>query len=133
MEFLKFSEEKVVGKAVIEIELTESDIASIMVNGLEGGINYWAGLDNTGEEWEAKPKGEPLSTWATKLLLEGKEVRFYDVEEEDEIWVLTLEKLIKGFSQNAKERPRDSNLEQGDATTVDCIIQYALFNELVFG
>lgn len=130
---LEFSKEKVVGKAVVEMELTENDIESIMVNGLEGGINYWAGLDNTGENWDLKPKGEPLSTWATKLLLEGKEVKFYDLEDEDELWILTLEKLVKGFSLNYIHRPKDNSIEDGDATTCDCIIQYALFNELVYG
>lgn len=131
---LEFSKEKVVGKSVIEVALTESDIESIMVTGLEGGIGYWACLENTGKNWATKPKEEPSSLWATKLLLEGKEVLFSDVEEEDvEIWTLTLDKLIKGYSLNREKRPFDSSIEKGDATTADCIIQYAIFNKLVYG
>lgn len=130
---LEFDDKKVVGKAKIEVELTEDDIGNIMINGLEGGIGYWAGLNNSGSLWEEKPKGEPLSTWATKIILEGHSVKFYDVEDEEEEWELTLEKLINGYAQNFKERPFDNNVEEGDAITVDCIIQYALFGKLVYG
>lgn len=120
-------------------DLTERDIETIMVNGLEGGIGYWAILNNSGENWVDKPRNEPSSMWATKLLLEGKEVEFYDNEgelgefEEEETWYLTLENLIKGYDLNFKHRRFDSNLEEGDATTCDCIIQYALFNKIVYG
>lgn len=131
LEFTK----KVVGTAKIELALTEEDIETIIVNGLEGGIGYWAGLDNTGEAWEAIPKDEPYSTWATKILLEGGTVKLYDVEdaEDDTDWTLTLDKIIKGFELNYKERPHDNDIENGDATTYDCIIQYAIFGEVVFG
>lgn len=136
---LKFSKEEVVGTAKVEIDLTAYDVETIMVNGLEGGIGYWAMLNNTGKEWGEKPKSEPASTWATKILLDGGEIRFFDSEEYDEdsddneVWTLTLEGLIKGFAQNHKQRPWDNDLEQGDATTADCIIQYGVFGKLVFG
>ena len=41
---------KVIGE--IKVEITESDIESIIVGSLEGGSSYWLGLDNTGEDWE---------------------------------------------------------------------------------
>lgn len=125
--------DNVVGVAVVKHSLTERDIENIMVNAIEGGISYWAGINNVGENWENKPSSEPISTWATKLLLEGKEVEFYDREEEDDKWILTLEKLIKGYELNATERGFDSNIEDGDASTCDCIIQYAIFNTIIFG
>lgn len=131
---LKFSKEKVAGTVKIEKKLTEDDIATIIVNGFEGGCNYWLGLDNADRtEWIEKPKGEPNSTWATKILLDGGTIHFYDIEDEDEKWELTLKKLIKGYELNTKERPFDSDIKNGDATTADCIIQYALFGELVYG
>jgi hypothetical protein len=133
---LKFSDEKVVGTAVIKKELTEDDIATIIINGFEGGINYWAGLDVKDKpEWAKKPKDEPRATWATKLILEGEEILLYDIEEPDgnEVMVLTLDGLIKGYELNAKERPWDSDIENGDAGTADAIIQYAIFGKLVFG
>lgn len=130
---LEFSEKTIVGTVQIEKHLTENDIETIVVTGLEGGIGYWACLDNTGAEWDAKPKGEPLSTWATKLLLDGKAIRLIDEEDDEEIFELTLEKIVEGFRLNYIKRPHDNDLENGDVTTSDCIIQYGLFGEIVYG
>lgn len=135
LEMLEFSRKKVVGSVNIVKELTEADIETIIVNGFEGGIGYWGGVDNTGSLWADKPKGEPVSTWATKLILEGHSVKLYDVEEEDddESWTLTLDKILKGYAQNFVERKFDNDIENGDATTYDCIIQYSIFGEVVYG
>lgn len=130
---LEFSETKVVGKALIEKSLTENDIENIVVTGFEGGIGYWSVIDNTGFYWDSKPNDEPVSTWATKILLDGGSVKLLDVDDESEKWLLTLDKLIEGFRLNYINRPHDNDIEEGDATTADCIIQYALFGEVVYG
>jgi hypothetical protein len=130
---LEFSEKKVVGKIEIPLELTEYDIENIIVTGLEGGIGYWACLDNNGSDWEAKPKGEPVSTWATKLLIDGKSLRLLDEEDREEGWLLTLDKILEGYRLNYINRPFDNNIDNGDIVTADCIIQYGLFGKLVYG
>lgn len=132
---LEFSYEKVVGKVAFttSVNITEDDVFGIIVGSVEGGSNYWMGLDKSGAEWEDRPKGEPLSTWATKLLLEGKSVKVYDIEDKTERWEITLEKLLKGIRLNNEKRPHDNNLENADATTYDCIVQYALFDKVVYG
>lgn len=129
---IKFTS-KEIGKLVVERPITEEDVETVIVNCFEGGSTYWLGLNNSTEDWKEKPKGVPLSTWATKLLLDGKTVNLYDIEDEEETWELTLEKLIKGFSLNATKRPKDSDLETGDSITTDSILQFALFGELVYG
>jgi len=129
---LEFTD-KVIGKAKVEIDIMENDIENIIVTCFEGGSGYWMGLDNSKPEWNDKPKDESSSTWATKLLLEGNQITLYDIEDEKEEWTLTLEKLLSGIAQNIKERSFDCDLEDGDATTSDCILQYALFNEVVYG
>jgi len=138
---LEFSDEKVVATIQIPLQITESDIENIIVDSFEGGSNYWMGVDNTAPGWEDRPKGKdgvPISQWATKLLLEGKQVQLFDIEDEEdtshnEEYRLNLNKLLEGIKLNATERPFDCNLEDMDATTVDCIVQYALFNKVVFG
>lgn len=132
MEF-KTDRNKVVGTANVALPLTERDIESIMVGGIEGGIGYWAGINNVGEAWENRPEDYALSEMATKILLDGGSVEFYDVEDKEEKWSLTLEKLITGFAQNFNERPNDNSIEDGDASTYDSIIQYALFGKIVYG
>jgi hypothetical protein len=129
---LEFTD-KVVGKIKYEKDVTEEEIANVIITALEGGCNYWAGLDDSKPGWNYKPIGEPKSTWATKLILEGKSITLYDVEEEDDDWVLTLENLLQGLSLNARRRSHDCDLDNMDGVTADCIIQYALFGEIVYG
>jgi tRNA G37 N-methylase Trm5 len=129
---LEFSDKKIVGEVLITQQISESDIENIIVTCFEGGSSYWLGL-TANEDFKDKPKDEPLATWATKLLLEGKTIHLYESVDDNEKWELTLEKLLKGITQNAKERPWDCDLDNCDADTTDCIIQYALFNEVVYG
>jgi hypothetical protein len=125
-------ERNAVGTVNIPKEITARDIETIIVNGFEGGIGYWAGLKKD-ELWDDKPSGVPSSMWATKLILEDKEVILYDRENPEEWAALTLEKLINGIQLNYNRRNWDCDIENGDATTYDCIIQYALFGDIVYG
>lgn len=131
---LEFSNTEVVGKYEVrqEVKLSADDICNIVVGALEGGINHWASLKWT-PNMEKKPKDEPISTWVTKLLLEKETVLFYDTEDEaDGYFVLTLNFLLRGIQQNAKERPHDADLDNADAITYNCIFQYALFEEIIY-
>ena len=128
----EFSGKKIVGSYVKVTEVSAEDIETVIVGALEGGSNYWCGIDDT-EVTKRKPSGIALSTWITQMLLEGETIHFFDVEDEEEKFILTLNKLIDGFKINAEKRPFDCDLEQGDATTSDCILQYGVFGELVYG
>jgi hypothetical protein len=130
---LEFSSSIMVGKVTVVREISEDEICNIIVACFEGGCNYWLGVDNSTTEFKNKPKDEPLSTWCTKVLLEGGTVNMYDVEDEDTRWKLTLKKLIKGIKLNAQERPNNADPENWDAEDTDCILQYALFSEVVYG
>lgn len=127
--------DKAVGTIQIPLKVTEEDIENIIVTSFEGGSDYWMGLDNSTPEWKDKPEDEPNSTWATKILLEGGTVIVYDIEDgtDTEVWSLTLVKLLNGISLNYLLRPHDPSMAYGDAITADCIVQYALFKEVVYG
>ncbi|MCY7947957.1 hypothetical protein P8891_05660 [Bacillus atrophaeus] len=127
------SNKKVVGKAIVEIEITQDDVENIIVNSLEVGSSYWLGLNNSTPEWDEKPKGVPLSMWAAKLLLDGNFIQLYDIEDNDETFKLNLEKLIAGISIYAKEHHGGVDKERWDGESADCIVQYALFGKLVYG
>lgn len=133
---VQFDEKEIVGTIQVPQTFTANDINSVICTGLEGGIGYWAILDTNHEGFENAKRKEndvTLSDWATMLLLQGKTVRFFDNEDDSEVWELTLEKLLNGIKLNAEKRPHDSNIENGDVITSDCIIQYALFGEIQFG
>ena len=130
-----FNEKNIVGYYVRKVNISANDIDTVITNSFEGGSNYWLGLDTQNEEsvWKEKPKGLPYSTWATQMLLEGKTLHFYDIEDEEEKFTLTLEQLVNGFKLNAEQRSWDCDLDNGDATTSDCILQYGIFGKVVYG
>lgn len=120
----------------VKRKITEEDITNIIVDGLEGGIVYWAMLHNDTEEFEKYYNTTDLATAeiVAKILLNGGSVKITDNEEDVEaVYDLTLDRLLIGIQKNAEERPWDCDLENYDATTCDCIIQYAIFDEVVFG
>ena len=132
--------EVVVTKRVL---LTEEDIEDIVVTALEGGIGYWACLDNTGDAYENAPDDEPTAITCTKELLAGNTVVFLDEEDwedgKDTVYELNIEKLLKGVQlwlENSTfdfiDRDGKLNFDMFDAIQADSIIQYALFGEIVF-
>ncbi len=133
----EFGKEEVVAtveRKVID-NITASNIETVIVNSFEGGSNYWLEIDTDNKEavWKDKPTGVPYSTWATQMLLEGKTLHLEDAEDESEKFTLNLEQLVKGFQLNNEKRPFDCDVEDGDATTSDCILQYGIFGKLIYG
>ena len=124
----------------VSVYLTDEDVADLICTAIEGGIGYWACLDNTSEAFVNAPKEEPVSETSAKILLSGGGVTFLDDEDHSQSWTLTLEKLLKGvkmFIEN--EAYGSSYVEEGrigieciDANGADSIIQYALFGKQVY-
>lgn len=112
------------------LTLTEEDITDIVITAIEGSINYWACLDNTGKEFENTPKDESVSETVAKILLDGGKVTFIDEEDDYARYELTLKKLLRGIRKYASEGGFDMDLLDSDMA--DCIVQYAVFGELVY-
>lgn len=113
----------------IKKTFTKEDIIDLIDMAIQGGIGYWACLDNRGEEWDVK---KPYSEITFDLLNSGEEVTFWDAEEDyDTPWKLTMKKLLKGI-EFAIADGWSGELHEADANTADNIFQYALFNEIVF-
>lgn len=110
-------------------ELTEEDITDIVVTALEGGIGYWACLDNTGEEFENAPEEEAVSETVARILLNNGSVFF---EDEEARYELTLEKLLNGIEKYANENG-GLDMDDLDADMADAIVQYAIFGEVIYG
>jgi hypothetical protein len=123
--------EKIVVNVQKALEFTEQDISDLMVAGLEGGINYWCR--------KAKitmiPEGVNQDIYASDLIAKGGTLELYDAESTDH-WELTLEKFLKGVKYVCERDGytcANDLMDNHDADTADAIIQYALFNEIVFG
>lgn len=110
----------------VETTVSAEEVENIIVSSLEGASSYWVGLDNTTPEWANEPEDLPASQYATQLILEGKTIKLYDIEDEDEQWELDLQKLLKGIGKAMSE---GYDIEDD----VDEVLQLALFGELVYG
>lgn len=124
--------------------LKEEVLLDVLTTAIEGGIGYWACLLNDKDwvaarkQWKAEHYDIPCyCDTALQVMKNGKAVKFEDAEDEDEVWELTMEKFLNGIKMYEEKRGRnitkiidDCDFDADDA---DCIIQYALFNEVVFG
>ncbi len=117
----------------VECILTKQDIDDLMCTALEGGINHWCGLV------EVIDKPDDYKGWASEALSEGFDLLLTDADDDTdkpETWILTLNKFISGVKQAMVMYGYTSVeglVEAQDAEIADCIIQFALFNEIVFG
>lgn len=122
-------------KLELEVVVTHEDIDDIMAGALEGGINYCCD--------EAKVVGNYLGEYAREQISRGGQLILHDFEEEED-YILDKEKFLKGLKMYfQKPHPYDILEEQdnklridtcnADATVCDMIIQYALFDDVIYG
>lgn len=121
--------------AEFKVRITDEDIDDIMCSALEGGITYWCS--------EAEVKGEYLGEYGSEQISHGGILLLHDIEE-PEVYELTKEKLLKGIMMYLANPTYSDVLEMidhelrldtsyVDADVSDCMVQYALFGDIVFG
>lgn len=116
------------------VVLSEEDIDDIMCGAIEGGISYWASEAEVVED-------EYLGEFVSEQISRGGSLRIYD-REDDKTYILTLEKLLKGFSMALSLGYDDGWIDipentvdmcSIDANGCDVIIQLALFGDVIYG
>lgn len=100
-------------------------------------IGYWGCIDNETNEWyEARyelPKGSTIEDLMYHILKKGERVIIFDVEDDEEVWHLTLDVLLNGIKLTIENKYWDGNMDSIDGEIGDIIFQYALFGEITFG
>lgn len=116
----------------LSISVTAEDIDDIMQTALDGGIVYWC---RKVEVVEDKYFGE----WASDQISRGGSLRLYEREGGDR-WLLTRNYLIEGIRKAIIDGYGNDWLDGNKLDTMnigsvdaDIIIQYAIFDEIVFG
>lgn len=118
---------------------TDEDFEDILVTALEGGIGYWACLDNTETEppewgdWSKQPDDMPTSEYAWKILSEGGTLHFLDEEDESAEYYLDMASFMNGIALAIRNKDWDGDMDMLDAALADMIIQYGIFGEVVYG
>lgn len=110
-------------------EVTEKDINDLMVTAFEGGINYWCGhveiVDNPADK-----------DCASEIIAHGGTLRLHDAETDD-TWLMKRDNVLNGIKMTLENErffhSFEDLMENHDAFTADSIVQYALFEEIVFG
>lgn len=118
-------------KAELKVILTQRDVDEIMAIALDGGITYWCS--------EAEVVGDYLGECASDQISRGGKLILHNAESEDK-WELTLENFAKGVKRFLERggtycidgNGRGLDLCKIDGEAADCIIQYALFNILLY-
>lgn len=122
----------------INFNITDEDIDDIMCAAVEGGINYWCE--------EIYIIGEKLGEFSHEQISRGGTLKFKVNEGFEQNgngkWIrwytLDTNRLLHGLSEYTKEHPEIINdgvidTYNIDAEGADCILQFALFDNIVFG
>lgn len=116
--------------------LNDEDLIDIISSAIYD-IGYWACINNDTDVWhktsDSMDDDHTFEDVFFEILKSGQAVELIDVEDEDEIWELTLEKLLNGIQLAIDENYWDGDLDTVDGIVGDDIFQLALFGELVFG
>lgn len=117
-------------KVEFEVLLSDQDIDDIMASALEGGITYWCGQVDVVDKY--------LGEYASDQISRGGSLILYDCESDDK-WVLTKEKFLNGVKKfisihlSVLDKNKEIDACEIDGDYADRIIQYALFDDIVFG
>lgn len=100
-------------------------------------IGYWACIDNDTEERnktsDSMDDDHTFEDVFFEILKNGQAVELIDVENDEEVWELTLEKLIHGMRMAVEQNYWDGAIDSLDGEVGDIIFQMALFGQIVFG
>lgn len=113
-----------------ELKITTENIVDCVLSCEAGGFDYWGELCNDEKDYEAarqrlaerekadmKPCYEDV---LAEILESGGKLTVYD-REDDKDHELTLEKLLNGWKKYAEDH------------NADCIMQYAIFGDVIYG
>jgi hypothetical protein len=120
---------------IITKTITDDDLINIL-SGANDSCSYWVGEykydENDYKESRNKLNEPCFEDVLLQMLKDNKKLGYYD-SEDDVTHYLTLDKLLNGIKLNVEQRPHDCDLEDSDGTTCDCILQFALMGEVVYG
>ena len=119
-----------------EFKFSEEDMVDIISSAVYD-IGYWACIDNTTEDWQrvstSLPSDHTFEDVMWTLLKTGQSIHIEDVEDDEEAWDLTLDKLLNGIKLTIEKKCWNGNIDEIDGEIGDIIFQMALFNEITFG
>ena len=112
----------------MSVTITMQDIDDILTTAFEGGINYWCS--------EVRVDGDYLGEYASEQISRHGGLYLTDSEDE-QVYYLEINSFLNGLKLYLKDHPE--LIEYGridtcnvDANVADCIVQLAIFKEVVY-
>lgn len=114
----------------------DSDIIDVISSAIYD-IGYWCVIDNDTDVWnktsDSLDADHTFEDVFFEILKNGQDVELIDVEDADEVWELTLDKLVHGMQLAVEQNFWDGDIESLDGEAGDIIFQMALFSQIIFG
>ena len=129
-------------KLTIEVEVGEEKIAELFSTAFYGGVNYWCSrCINDSIPKEIKEYNLSYEDELAKCLFTYPDYSFKIMEGDEyddsiDVHSITLDKIQNGLNKMAIDSPEimSSFLEDGfDAQIADCVFQYIVFGEIIYG
>lgn len=128
----------------VPIELDDEFFEYLICDMFEGGSNYWIDKVSINHPDGKKPKGVPMSTWASDALNKGGSLTILPQEWDEGTLTIGKGNIVTGITMWINNHPKSVSIvhERGkncidagniDADESDCILQYAMFGQLIFG
>ena len=108
-----------------ELKITTENIVDCVLSCEAGGFDYWGELCSDEKDYEAARQR------LAEILESGGKLTVYD-REDDKDHELTLEKLLNGWKKYAEDHNAD-DFDEYDGISADCIMQYAIFGDVIYG
>ena len=123
-------EKEVAGTVEVPLKVHNYHLDCILSGAFEGGSNYWA------DKVEVVDKDYKGAEYASEVISHDGELLIYTQDDAKPIR-LTKEKMLKGcklyVSGTKNTKGRSFDLDAWDAWDHDMILQYALFDEVIYG
>ena len=117
-------------------EYNDDDMVGIISSAVYD-IKYWAVIDNDTDIWnvtsDSLDDDHTFEDVFYTILKNGQAVQLIDSEDPDEIWDMTIDKLLNGIKLAIQNGYWTGNMDDIDGEAGDIIFQHALFNEIVYG
>ena len=117
-------------------DYSDEDIFDVICSAVYD-IGYWSIIDNDTDVWnetsDALDDDHTFEDVFLEVLKGGNAVQLIDVEDPDEVWDLTLDKLLNGIKLAIQNGYWNGKIDDIDGEVGDIVFQYALFSEIVYG
>lgn len=122
------------------LKISNENINDLMTAALEDGINYWCSKvemkkDKIGGYEGVSLEDEETLEFASEIIGIGGTLVLHDAESSDK-WELNKEKFLKGLEKTmvwGNYESIEELMDNHDTETADVLIQFAVFNEIIFG